>query len=725
MSRRYLSFIKMDRFGAFNERVIGPFGPGLNVVYGKNEAGKTTTASFVGGVLFGWEEARGNRNTYKPEGAERSGTLVFSDKDCPDDDVRLSRVRNADGLQGDATLVQDVDKNTYQTMFSLTSDELRSLRKSSEVTAKLLTAGSGTGSSPAAALQEIQQRLASYTSKAAGASHSFENLRARKEQLREQIHVAAAEAERFKNDEAELAELAPQRSSLLERIEALNGLIEQLSATVSQLEKLEAEKVSLDEKIARLRRDEGEVRTSLSRAGSRVPAHLSTEAQERSTLDAIEALAAEEVKLAHSEDLARENYVTSKAVYEALLETTDDRQSIADARHKRRTQLVLSIGVPLVSLIAGIMLFVHGRSINSLSFTALGVGLAFAALMLAGAALIMLFRPDKVEEEREQRKQDALWVMVQDKKKYEGCQNATRSFEQRKNDLLAEVGLDQAQGSLRRARMLIEEAREARSDRDATKLRQQALMSRRHALQERRDAAEEQRRALCERAGLDGEATAAEVEALMAGRIRQRKSLLEASERVNSRHGELQAELAAARSLTKLDALKLEYEQVATRIERSSRDYARLLLARSMLEGAIGAWESVSQPEVYREASRLLSLMTKGRWTKIDMGPDGKLEVTARDLAVTGPERLSLATCQQVYLALRIALLMTATNVGRSIPVLADDILVNFDAPRRAGAAAALAELSQVRQVIVFTCHKEVVRALRNAAADLTEVPLG
>ena len=74
--------------------------------------------------------------------------------------------------------------------------------------------------------------------------------------------------------------------------------------------------------------------------------------------------------------------------------------------------------------------------------------------------------------------------------------------------------------------------------------------------------------------------------------------------------------------------------------------------------------------------------------------------------------------------ALRIALLMTADNVGRAVPILADDILVNFDTSRRAGAARALAELARMRQVILFTCHEEVVEALREADPTLNEVEL-
>lgn len=85
----------------------------------------------------------------------------------------LSRARNADGLQGDTFLVEDIDKDTYRTMFSLNSDELRSLRNTTDTTAKLLTAGSGTGSSPAHALAHVNERLAAFTSRAASAEQSI------------------------------------------------------------------------------------------------------------------------------------------------------------------------------------------------------------------------------------------------------------------------------------------------------------------------------------------------------------------------------------------------------------------------------------------------------------------------------------------------------------------------------------------------------------------------
>ena len=150
-----------------------------------------------------------------------------------------------------------------------------------------------------------------------------------------------------------------------------------------------------------------------------------------------------------------------------------------------------------------------------------------------------------------------------------------------------------------------------------------------------------------------------------------------------------------------------------------------LLLAKRMLDKSIAAWESRSQPEVFAQASRLFTLMTVGQWIRVSMTRDGRLIATAYDGTVAEVRHLSLGTCQQLYLSLRIAMLLQADKVGASIPVLADDILVNFDSARRRAAARALAELAAHRQVIVFTCHRETADALREADPDLVYRELG
>ena len=50
--------LHIDGFGKFHDRTVA-FEDGLNIVYGKNEAGKSTLHTFIRCMLFGLERGRG------------------------------------------------------------------------------------------------------------------------------------------------------------------------------------------------------------------------------------------------------------------------------------------------------------------------------------------------------------------------------------------------------------------------------------------------------------------------------------------------------------------------------------------------------------------------------------------------------------------------------------------------------------------------------------------
>lgn len=72
---------------------------------------------------------------------------------------------------------------------------------------------------------------------------------------------------------------------------------------------------------------------------------------------------------------------------------------------------------------------------------------------------------------------------------------------------------------------------------------------------------------------------------------------------MNQRAGELAAVLAQAETERDFDRIKIEVQEVTTRLEEARTDFARLLLAKHMLEAAIATWESKRQPEVYLAAT--------------------------------------------------------------------------------------------------------------------------
>lgn len=708
--RVFLEHIRIGHFGGFHNRTIGPFGSQLNVVFGANESGKTTLASLVGGVLFGWSDGASAGNDYRPDYGERSGALLFSDGRA------LSREGENAPVSGAVELMEDIDEDTFHTMFSLDSDELRGLRNSTDATAKLLTASTGTAASPAEALARLNTQIDAFT--ALDGERSIPRLLARRNELREQQQAASDQADRWRAQDRELHELTGEREAMAGRLEESQRLVELLAAAKTAAEALDAETAKLTAEIERLNVSRNDATAALEEHEQALDGRLArmTGNEDRSLRDRLDSLAAQQQRLAHATDVARTNYTSSAAVYEALLETVDEEEDRRNRQAKRRIQVAFCVVVPAVLFLLGVPLFIEGRATASLSYMAIGFLLSVFAFIMVVAGFALLFRPDKADSARKQRFEDAQWVMVQDTKKMEACQAEESQFAMRIAQELADEGLGRAEGSLRQARVLLDEARDARSAMALCRQRQQAAAARAAQAADRLGEIAVERSAALERAGLSPDASPADVDREYDRRLRQRTGLLETFEGMNRRAGELEAVLANAARSTEFDRCKIEVQQVCTQLDEAKTDFGRLLLAKRMLQAALATWESTQQPEVYAQASRLLALMTEGRWVDVSLTAEGTLQVTDDAGVVRPPAHLSLGTCQQLYLSLRIALLSSADTVGRAIPVLADDILVNFDERRRLGAARALVELSQHRQVILFTGHESVVRALKKAA---------
>ncbi|MDO5328694.1 MAG: AAA family ATPase [Coriobacteriia bacterium] len=159
-----------------------------------------------------------------------------------------------------------------------------------------------------------------------------------------------------------------------------------------------------------------------------------------------------------------------------------------------------------------------------------------------------------------------------------------------------------------------------------------------------------------------------------------------------------------------LKQYEVEKQRYIEKLQDSNKKLDVAQTKKAILEEAIESWKQNSQPQFYVDVSKYFEIMTNGKWNKVFV-EDNQIYVSGKDTLT--PDYLSLSTRQQLYLALRIAVLVRPESQGTNIPVLCDDILVNFDEERRRGAIKALTELSKYKQVIMFTCHKEIVRAAR------------
>ena len=96
---------------------------------------------------------------------------------------------------------------------------------------------------------------------------------------------------------------------------------------------------------------------------------------------------------------------------------------------------------------------------------------------------------------------------------------------------------------------------------------------------------------------------------------------------------------------------------------------------------------------------------------RIDYDDDDQavlLAVRPGGTEAVGIAGLSLGTADQLYLALRLASLETYLEKNEPVPLIVDDVLIQFDDDRAAAAFGALADLSLRTQIIMFTHHEHV-----------------
>ena len=87
------------------------------------------------------------------------------------------------------------------------------------------------------------------------------------------------------------------------------------------------------------------------------------------------------------------------------------------------------------------------------------------------------------------------------------------------------------------------------------------------------------------------------------------------------------------------------------------------------------------------------------------------------------PAHLSRGAREQLFLSLRFGLIREHGQRAEGLPVIVDEVLVNFDPRRALKAAHAFIELSQSNQVLVFTCHPQIVDRFVDAASERGEQP--
>jgi len=189
--------------------------------------------------------------------------------------------------------------------------------------------------------------------------------------------------------------------------------------------------------------------------------------------------------------------------------------------------------------------------------------------------------------------------------------------------------------------------------------------------------------------------------------------------------GKLLQEMTSLSTDEGLEIARLEWSSVESQIQDLTRTWQQLAVTNQLLESIREQHEKLRQPETLKEASRYLEELTGGEYRRIWTRLVGEnLFVDHEGGQAINVELLSRGTREAVFLALRLALVSAYARRGIVLPMVLDDVLVNFDEERCDSAAQVLAKFAETGyQVLMFTCHHHIHQAFSKHGVSVQALP--
>ncbi len=762
--------IHIDGFGVWNDKTWGPLDPGLNVFHGPNEAGKSTLMAFVRSMFFGFEK-RGTAKRYEPvNGGAHGGHLELV---LGDTQLRLERkpgrhVRGTVAVYaGDAAsdesalerLLGGTTKTLYHNVFAFGLEELEQFHtlQENEIATHISGAGLGIGASRWAAVQKDLEERQSALFLSRGQNSTINVAFKELESVRDDLDRTEHQPQDYLAAHEARTRLAVELSSLEEQVADVSRRIQHYAKRVKNrplVEKRNRIEAQLKELPAVASFPEGGIERLHLLQKQRLALVEERTANEKEA----EACRMQRLQMhVDPEEYTRRGHIieslrtlsprvdAARRVYLAGLERRD-----AVAQEKRALAAGLTQIVPPSSL--SFSLFVALIWVGVIGLVVAGHSYPAAALGSV-SVLAMIWYRDRLKRAAAQ-KQQILECSV----RLDACETELRKTEAEAREIeteirrltgkneITQVDIDDRVVELNRLLKVHEQARildeaAGRSESDRARILQQI------------GEIDKNISALLSEAN-----TATEHEFLTSAEIfKQRQQLINELEKIpveipepamlfDMRADEEAAFQAAQTELSELEQRLLQarhesgrveeritmmerseersralsrQETILARIDEAAEQWAVITLCRALLDETRKIYETERQPEVLRQASSFFNVMTEDRYIRVIAPLDGgEIQVERADGARLGPQLLSRGTAEQLYLSMRLALVREYANHVDPLPVVFDDIFVNFDPDRSRTSLRALRDLCATHQVFLFTCHPHLLKQVEETVPE-------
>jgi uncharacterized protein YhaN len=813
--------VEAVRFGGLESVSLGDLGPGLTVVLGPNEAGKSTFTALVRSVLYGFPKRSESEAGYESTAGKRQGRLVLADADGEwvvertegphGGPVTVHAVAGPGRPDLPDALTAGVSRDAYRVVFGFGLADLAEIERGrgsgDDVIARLYAARVGLAVSP----QDVKagiEREALDLFKPRGTTPLVNTLKSRMGQLRGELRDLEDRAAGFARERARLDDLVTRRDAARTVRDEATGEVVRLEGLAAGFERLEEreselagalasagaaateagrglERLDVDERVLAVAPELDATLAELSGFSARLESLAAHDAvmdeirRRAATALAESGLTAEEARAADigpdtvaGVEQWRDTLSRLATRAETASTAATQARAAAEAARSGHARGVAAPGAPgsrivwLVAIVLGV--FAAGAGAASGQWVAIVAGIVFALAGLAGLALSW-FGPNApprgeqlkaTEYEHESRvatevaaeyaveyeREHAAWRVWLESRGISGAgdypvavaqligslkewrrlqadlimrtdartsdETACRAYAAR---LAATVGsflpepledLGSVSALAARARVALDDALKARAAREVLAAELQRSVDAATDLQARLDVVRAELGEL--RSTANPVAGSLEARAFEQAARQERATAEETYAGLADEVARLEGELGIVADESRMGELRLQLTAAQSELEAAAEDYAVRALASRLLELTTEEYERTRQPEVIRIAGEVLERITSGRYTRVAVPSSGQ-EIKVLDASSNAKTtaELSRGTQEQLYLALRIALIRQLGDVGSGLPVLMDDILVNFDPERRAGAARAVVDLAAERQVVFFTCHPE------------------
>lgn len=676
--------LNLDHFGKFSHYSV-TLSPGLNVIQGENEAGKSTIHSFVRGMLFGIEKKRGRESKndlysrYQPwdtpgayqgsmvvkkDGKEYQVVRSFLQKEaslCVTDLSSGREIPNREveqtGLYGQ--LSEDVYRNTVSmeqlkaSTDSEFADRLQnyianlSMTKSNEVDL-------------AGAIQRLKERK-----KAEGREKIAEALRAETERLKslaqkvETFDRLSDDFVRLQKEEEQLKEnharkrepFSGNRQIVLDRLCDRN---EQYTVIQQEIESFNRILQERTQKIAELRED-------------------------KSTVEQIDADLKEYLRLrekAHELELDRNR------------KKEQEEEKLFKESHKEK--ILCAIGG-----IAAFLFTIFFAVMQILPAVGICVGL------IAVIGIIYMYLLSKREKKYQ------AW---QEKHREEMA--AQLHLEDGQKEILVRHYVPDADGLRKKYAQKVAEESELKHLAEQQLSDENELKKKSERAKQLMEEMQEYRVQFPELEEINGESLA-----LLTERVRKEKEEEEQEERQYSENAE-QLRLEMERVRWEMDTLadasnllnecKENCRELENSLDKADRNIAAQDAAINLIQSLSLKIHDSFGEQLNERISENVREITHGAYDKVAMNEQLQIKVHS-NFGYLALEKLSAGTICQIYLAVRMAMADVFFE-EEPVPLLFDDAFALYDDQRIASALAYLAQRKQ--QILIFTCHTREARVL-------------